>query len=136
MWRLLRSHSDFQETTLRNQLTSLILHEVITTTTPNSKRLVSFADRFLHSVRKMDLNSSKLAHKTLLDKNAVKKLFEDVLPRYDETSTNYVRSIKNTPRRGDNAPRSTVMLIKEPVIDKIKAPVVKSAAKTVKKETK
>jgi len=134
MWRLLRSHSDFQQTTLRNQLTSLILYEAITTTTPNSKRLVPFADHFLHSIKKADLGAFKLAHSTILDKNAVKKLFEEILPRYDLTATNYVRSIKTSPRRGDNAPQSTVMLIKGPVSTK-DLPADKKS-KAVKEKTK
>src|SRR3989344_7967693 len=103
MQRVLRSQSDFSNTTLRNQLTSLILYEAITTSRLNGKELVSFADRFFHKVKQADLTAHKFAHSVLLDKNAVKKVFEDILPRYEVTSTNYVRAINAAPRRGDNA---------------------------------
>lgn len=119
MWRVLRSQSDFAKTTLRNQLTSLILYEAITTGRLNGKSLVSFADRFFHKVKADDLLARKYAHSVLLDKNAVKKVFEDILPRYELDATNYVRSLSAAPRRGDNAKQLAVMLIKEASIEPI-----------------
>lgn len=120
MWRVLRSQSDFAKTTLRNQLTSLILYEAITTGRLNGKSLVSFADRFFHKVKADDLLARKYAHSVLLDKNAVKKVFEDILPRYELDATNYVRSLSTAPRRGDNAKQLAVMLIKEAKIEPAK----------------
>ena len=117
MWRVLRAQSDFSNTTLRNQLTSLVLYEAITTGRLNGKSLVSFADRFFHRVKANDLLARKYAHSVLLDKNAVKKVFEDILPRYELSATNYVRSLSAAPRRGDNAKQLAVMLIKEASIE-------------------
>ncbi|MEK7202402.1 MAG: bL17 family ribosomal protein [Patescibacteria group bacterium] len=128
MWRVLRSQSDFAKTTLRNQLTSLILYEAITTGRLNGKSLVSFADRFFHKVKADDLLARKYAHSVLLDKNAVKKVFEDILPRYELSATNYVRSLSAAPRRGDNAKQLAVMLIKEASIE----PSAKKATADVK----
>ncbi|MEK7535331.1 MAG: bL17 family ribosomal protein [Patescibacteria group bacterium] len=121
MWRVLRAQSDFSNTTLRNQLTSLVLYEAIVTSRLNGKQLVSFADRFFHKVKSADLTAHKFAHSVLLDKNAVKKVFEEILPRYDSSSTNYVRAIKAAPRKGDNAKQLAVMLIKEVAIEPIKS---------------
>ncbi|MDP3993302.1 MAG: bL17 family ribosomal protein [bacterium] len=113
----MRAQSDFSNTTLRNQLTSLVLYEAITTGRLNGKSLVSFADRFFHRVKANDLLARKYAHSVLLDKNAVKKVFEDILPRYELSATNYVRSLSAAPRRGDNAKQLAVMLIKEAKIE-------------------
>ena len=139
MWRVLRAQSDFSNTTLRNQLTSLVLYEAIVTGRLNGKQLVSFADRFFHKVKAADLTAHKFAHSVLLDKNAVKKVFEEILPRYDAISTNYVRAINAAPRRGDNAKQLAVMLIKESKVESTKvapAPKIAKETATAKKEVK
>ena len=119
MQRVLRAQSDFSNTTLRNQLTSLVLYEAITTSRLNGKLLVSFADRFFNTIKTKDLSAYKTAHSTLLNKNAIKKVFEDILPRYESEATNYVKSLNSTPRRGDNAKQLAVMLIREAKIEAI-----------------
>jgi len=140
MKRLLRSKSDFRQTILANQLTSLVLFESILTTSPKAKALSAFADHFFHRVRNADLNAYKLAHQLLLDKNAVKKVFEDVLKRYKENETNFVRVIRSTPRRGDNADQSLVILIRPLKIEEpkkeAKTPAVKAPAKKVTKDAR
>lgn len=135
MWRVLRAQSDFENTTLRNQLTSLVLYEVIVTSHTKGKALRSFADRFFNRVKKADLSAKKLAHQVLLDKNAVKKTFEDILPRFDISATNYVRAINATPRRGDNAKQIAVMLIEQVVKDQ-KAPITSEAKSATTKGKK
>ena len=111
MKRVLRSRHDFQATTLRNQLTSLVLYEVIVTTRTQAKALEAFANHFFNVVKSGDLTAKKHAHQTLLEPNAVKKVFEEILPRYTGAVTTFVRSLAATPRSGDNAPRRAVMLI-------------------------
>ena len=109
MQRLLRAKKDFRSTTLRNQLTSLILYETILTGRGNGRRLVSFADRFFNKIKLADLGAKKLAHKVLLDKNAVKKTFEEILPLFETNITNYTRFLNVAARRGDGARRVAVM---------------------------
>lgn len=116
MRRVLRARSDFANTTLRNQLTSLVLYEAIVTGRLNGKQLASYADHFFNKVKIADLTARKYAHSILLDKNAVRKVFEEILPRYGGSATNYVRSLIAMPRRGDNAKQLTVMLIKEATV--------------------
>lgn len=111
MKRIVRAQSDFKTTTLRNQLTSLVLYEAVTTTTYNAKLLIPFANKFFNSVKVGDLNAKKRAHSTLFDKNAVKKVYEEILPRYKKEDTTFVRSARLFPRKGDNAPQTLVSLI-------------------------
>src|SRR5689334_18486612 len=140
MRRVLRSQSDFASTTLRNQLTSLVLFEVLVTTTSKAKSLESFANHFFNRVKKGDLSAKKLAHQTLLDKNAIKKTFEDLLPRYKNDATTFVRSLTTTPRAGDGATRRAVMIIEplkiETKIVKEEAPKATELAAKPKKTTK
>lgn len=112
MQRVLRSQADFRSTILRNQLTSLVLFEAITTTKAKAGHLSPFVNRFFNRVKAGDLSAKKLAHQTLLDPNAVKKVFEEILPRFAKSETNFVREYKVMPRRGDNSPQALVALIK------------------------
>lgn len=112
MRRVLRAQHDFKSTTLRNQLTSLVTYEVITTTTLKAKQLVAFANHFFNKAKIGDLPAKKLAHQTLKGDIAVKKTYEEVLPRYEKGATTFVRMLRTTPRRGDNAQMSMVLLLK------------------------
>lgn len=111
MKRVVRAHSDFLSTQLRNQLTSLVLYEAVTTTTANAKNLLPFANRFFNKMKKADLGAKKLAHATLFDKKAIEKVFEEIMPRYKSEETTFVRSLRVAPRKGDNAPQTLVSLI-------------------------
>lgn len=111
MWRVIRAQSDFRQTQLRNALTSLVLYESITTTKAKAMQLLPFANHFFNRVRPSGLNEKRLAHSTLLDKNAIVKVFEEILPRYSKGETTFVRGIKVAPRAGDAAPQMAVTLI-------------------------
>ncbi len=129
MKRVLRSQADFKSSILRNQLTSLVLYEAITTTRAKSKDVIPFINHFFNKVKSADLNAKKLAHQTFFDENAVKKTFEDILPRYDEKDTTFVRSFRTAPRHGDSAEMVLISLIKPFKAEKKAAPTPK-----VKKE--
>ncbi len=131
MHRIIRAQSDYKSTLLRNQLTSLVLYEAITTTESKAKALSAYANHFFNKVRGADLTAKKLAHATLLDKNAIKKVFEEVLPRFKNEETTFVKSIKAFPRRGDNAAQRMVLLT---ATLKIEEP--KKEAKTAKAKKK
>ena len=126
MERLLRSKEDYYSTILRNQLTSLILFESLKTTKSKASRLESYANHFYNKVRSADLNAKKLAHRTLFNKNAILKLFEEILPRYKHDETTFARTINMAPRAGDNAKMALIMITK-PLEVKLK--------ETEKKET-
>lgn len=137
MKRVLRAQHDFKSTTLRNQLTSLVLYEAITTTTPKAKELVAFANHFFNRAKIADLAAKKYAHQTLLVSPAVAKVYEEVLPRYEREATTFVRMLKTTPRHGDNAPMSMVLLLQPLTVEKKAAtPKPTAAKKTTKKEAK
>lgn len=131
MQRVLRSQHDYRQTILRNQLTSLVLFEAITTTKAKGKQLMPFVNRFFNRVKPADLNAKRLAHETLLDHNAVKKVFEEILPRFKAAETTFIREYKVMPRRGDNSPQIMIALVKPLAVKETKA--VKAEAKT--KET-
>jgi large subunit ribosomal protein L17 len=136
MRRVIRAQSDFRQTQLRNQLTSLVLYESVTTTLSKAQELVPFANRFFNKVRAAGLNEKKLAHATLFDANAIAKVFEEILPRYAKKETTFVRGVKTAPRKGDAAAQMIVTLL-SPLKAKAEEAAVgdSKAKKPAKKDT-
>ncbi len=130
MKRLLRSQHDYRTTLLRNQLTSLILFESLTTTLSKAKELVSFTDHFFNSVKAGGLNQTRLTHQTLLDKNAVRKVFEELLPRYKKEETTFVRLLRTQSRHGDNASMALVTFVRPLVATETKKVTIPEPTET------
>ncbi|MBI4948131.1 hypothetical protein HY844_01045 [Candidatus Berkelbacteria bacterium] len=129
MKRVLRSQADFKSTLMRNQLTSLILHESITTTKAKSKNLIPYVNRFFARVKISDLNAKKLAHQTLFDKAAIVKTFDDVVKRTSKIGESYTKSFNLEARRGDSSPMVRVSLIDASKPETAKAETKKVAKK-------
>lgn len=140
MKRTLRAQADFLPTILRNQLTSLVLFESISTTAAKGKKLIPYANHFFNRVKSADLIAKKIVHQTLLDKNAIKKVFEEVLPRYEPNETTYVKLLRAMPRHGDSAAMVRLSLIKTLNVEESKVskakPVDDNEPKKVKKTAK
>jgi len=134
MRRLLRSQVDYRRTLWRNLLTSLILYESVITTKGKAKPFISFAARFLHRVAKGELAAKRLAGQTLLDRNAVAKLFEELLPRLNKTGVR-IQTLAAKPRFGDNAPQVLITLL-SPEKSKAESAVAKLSAPADGRPTK
>ncbi|MEK7135779.1 MAG: 50S ribosomal protein L17 [Patescibacteria group bacterium] len=83
---------------------SLVLEERISTTEAKAKALRPFAERLVTYAKKNTLASRRLAITRLGDKEAVKKLFDSIGPRYAERAGGYTRVTKRT-KRGSNDAR-------------------------------
>ena len=135
MKRNLRAKADYKVSLLRNQLTSLVLFESVTTTKKMAMDLIPYANHFFNKVRSASVNAKRLAAKTMFDLNASKKVFEEILPRYNETETTFVRHYRVMPRKGDSAAMTMVSLIRPLEIKKeVKKPTSKTLALESKKE--
>ena len=88
----------------RSLARALILEERIETTTQRAKAVRGFVDKLITLAKKGDLASRRKALETLPDKEAVRKLFEDLAIRFSERNGGYTRIIKlSERRRGDGA---------------------------------
>ncbi|CAM9228318.1 unnamed protein product [Chrysoparadoxa australica] len=66
---------------LRNMVTSLIIHERITTTLPKAKAVRKLAENMVTHAKKGNLHHRRLAAGVVREKGAVKKLFDVLGPR-------------------------------------------------------
>lgn len=96
---------------MANLATDLFMHEKVTTTEAKAKALRPLAEKLITKARKGDLHARRIVMKTITDKAAVAKLFEDVAPRYEDRAGGYTRITKLGPRRGDGAEEAIIELV-------------------------
>lgn len=107
------SHRDAM---LANMAASLFLHEKITTTTPKAKALRPLVDRLITTAKQGTLASQRQVARTVRDKEAIKKLFREIVPKLDDRNSGYSRVVKAGFRRGDGAELAVIeLLIERPV---------------------
>jgi large subunit ribosomal protein L17 len=96
---------------LSNMAVSLFQHESIRTTTAKAKELRPFAERLITLARRGDLHARRQAARRIRDKEALKKLFENLGPRYADRKGGYMRILKIGQRKGDGAQIALVKLV-------------------------
>lgn len=104
-----KAHTFHRETGQRRALLkslarSLVLEERISTTEAKAKALRPFVERLVSYAKTNTLASRRLAVTRLGDKEAVKKLFGTIGPRYATRKGGYTRVVKRT-QRGTNDAR-------------------------------
>lgn len=88
----------------RNQLASIIQNERIVTTLIKAKELRPIIEKMVTLGKNDSVHSRRRAARSLPENDVlVRKLFEDVSPRFSERPGGYTRIIKLGPRRGDGA---------------------------------
>ncbi|HUI27664.1 MAG TPA: 50S ribosomal protein L17 [Candidatus Kryptonia bacterium] len=108
--RKLNRTSAHRKALFRNLVTSLIEHERVKTTDAKAKELRSYADRIITLGKRGTLHARRQALAFVRSASVVKKLFDDVAPRFSTRPGGYTRVIKIGLRRGDAAPLSVVEL--------------------------
>lgn len=91
-------------------VTSLFLHESVRTTDAKAKELRRWADRMVTLGKRGTLHARRQALAFVRSRQVVKKLFDDIAPRFRERPGGYTRIIKLGTRIGDAAPVSLVEL--------------------------
>lgn len=98
----------------RNQLASLVDHEKITTTLAKAKELRSLAEKMVTKGKKDSLHSRRQVRLWLSDRTHVKKLFDEIAPRFSDRSGGYTRITKLGPRKGDGAEMAVLEWVERP----------------------
>lgn len=96
---------------MANLATDLIVHEKLMTTEAKAKALRPYAEKLITKARRGDLHARRIVLKSIGDKAAVAKLFEEVAPRYEGRQGGYTRIVKLGPRRGDGAEQALIELV-------------------------
>jgi len=106
--RKLNRTSAHRKALFRNLVLSLVKHERIKTTDAKAKELRRYADRMVTLGKRGDLSARRLAFAFMQSRDAVKKLFDEIAPRFKERNGGYTRVVKFGFRRGDAAPLSII----------------------------
>jgi len=96
---------------LKNQAVSLILYEKIRTTKTRAKYLKSIVEKLITKAKAQNLKARKELISFLPKMGAVKKVMEELAPRYKDRPGGYTRIIKLGNRPGDNAPMVRIEFI-------------------------
>ena len=125
----------------RNLVRSLFLHGRVNTTHTKAKAVRPFAEKMITLGKKGDLAARRRALALLPDKDVVKKLFDDIAPKFQDRPGGYTRILKTTDhaqrvtRLGDNARVAVLELVgKSEEEAKAKKKSKKSAKKAAKTE--
>jgi large subunit ribosomal protein L17 len=104
----------------KNLVKQLFEHERIHTTRIKAEAIRGMAERLITLAKlgnkageaKM-VHARRLAAARLSDGTAVKKLFDDIAPRFEARAGGYTRIIKTGPRRGDAADMVILELVED-----------------------
>src|SRR5512144_3053013 len=108
--RKLNRTSSHRKALLRNLVTSLIDHEQVKTTDAKAKELRRVADRMITLAKRGTLHARRQAASFVRTRTAVKKLFDEMAPRFRDRQGGYTRIVKIGLRHGDAAPMSMIEL--------------------------
>ncbi len=95
----------------RNLVTALLEHESVRTTDAKAKELRRWADRMITLGKRGTLHARRRAAAIIRRRPVVKKLFDELAPRYAARNGGYTRVVKLGLRLGDAAALSVVELL-------------------------
>lgn len=96
---------------MSNLARSLFKYEQITTTEAKAKELRRVAEKLITMAKKNDLASRRLANGILNDKEILKKLFDNIAPRFKDRKGGYTSIVKMEQRKGDAARMAVIKLL-------------------------
>jgi large subunit ribosomal protein L17 len=104
----------------RNLITDLVRNERVKTTRAKAAAIRGAAERLITTAKRGNaageakaVHARRLAAARLNGPEAVKKLFEDIAPRFADRPGGYTRIVKLGPRLGDAAEMVLIELVEE-----------------------
>lgn len=111
MYRKLGRDSSARKALFRGMLTSFFQYDRIETTEAKAKELRGLADQMITLAKRGDLHAHRQVLAYLMDEDVVKKLFDEIAPKYADRQGGYTRVIKLGLRKGDAAPLALIELV-------------------------
>ncbi len=109
--RKLGTDASHTKAMLRSLAAALLANERIKTTEARAKEVRPLVDRIISWGKRGDVHARRLALAELGDQALVKKVFDDIAPRFAERDGGYTRILKLGPRKGDAAPMVIMELV-------------------------
>jgi large subunit ribosomal protein L17 len=109
--RKLSRTASHRKATLASLATSLLKHKRIKTTLAKAKETKVFAEKLITKAKKGDLHSQKQIMEVIKDKETVKELFSDIIPKIGDRPGGYTRVVKLGNRLGDAAQLAIIELV-------------------------
>jgi large subunit ribosomal protein L17 len=126
--------AEHRKALLANQVCSLIEHQRIKTTLAKAKAVRPLAEKMVTLGKNGSLHARRTALAVLRQKNAVKKLFEDIAPRSADRKGGYTRIIKLGVRKSDAAKVAFLEWVDAPLV--VEEPAPEEKGKKRKKDEK
>ena len=108
--RKLGRTSDHRKAMLRAMVTFLLENGRIETTVTRAKEVRSMAEKMITIAKTNDLHSKRQVFAYVTKEDVVKKLFDEIAPKYADVNGGYTRIVKIGPRRGDAAEMAVIEL--------------------------
>lgn len=110
-YRKLGRTSSHRKALLKNLAIALIVNGKIETTVAKAKTLRSYIEKLITKAKKGDFNAHREVFAYLQDKEATKKLMNEIAPNYKDRNGGYTRIVRTRIRRGDAAPMAFIELV-------------------------
>mgnify|MGYP005911243877 CR=1 FL=1 len=101
--RKLNRPTDQRKAMLRNLVTSFLENGRIETTVTRAKEVRSMAEKMITIAKTNDLHSKRQVFAYVTKEDVVKKLFDEIAPKYADVNGGYTRIVKIGQRKGDGA---------------------------------
>ncbi len=107
--------SDERRALLRGLVGDLMRHERLKTTEAKAKEVRPLAEKMITLGKDGTVHARRQAMSYINDKDVVKKLFDEIAPRFTTRPGGYTRIIKLGPRVGDGASMAQLELVERGV---------------------
>jgi large subunit ribosomal protein L17 len=122
---------------LANMAASLFAYQTIKTTDAKAKEVRRLAEKLITLAKRGGLHAHRQVYDVIKDRKLIKKLFDEIGPKFQDREGGYTRVSKLGPRKGDGAPLSVVeLLIEKPPKEEKKGKKEKAKKKVKKEKTK
>jgi len=98
----------------RNQICSLVDKERIRTTLDKARELRPVAEKISTQGKRGTVHARRQVRRWIDDRALIKKLFDEIAPRFAERPGGYLRIVKLGPRLGDNAEMALLEFVEGP----------------------
>ncbi len=109
--RKLGRASDHRKSMLRGLVTYLLETGKIETTVTRAKEVRAMAEKMITVAKEPTLAAKRQVLAYVTKEDVVKKLFDEIAPKYADVKGGYTRIIKTGPRRGDAAEMCIIELV-------------------------